>query len=472
MTHRPLYAKKHHHWFSFILIFAMAAFIWYLYPKFSPEKIIEQSELKNCTFSAKVQEITAPKSKIKAYFMPENTNPIISIHFSFAGAGSISDNAKLRGLSNITAQMLLEGSANLNSQNFKEELENYAIEISYNADYDDFNGSMLTTNDNLPHAVKLLHNTLALPLLDAKDFERIKQQTITHIDRLSEHPSEQLNRKASEIIFAGHPYSYSPLGKKENIRNITVNDIRNFISKNLAKDNLYIGIAGDLSTKEASEIIDDIFGELSDKNGIKTPQPPKIDFSLSTKDLNENLPQVLTRITAPGVERLSKEFYPLFIANYIFGGSGLSSRINQATREKEGLTYGAHTSLSFLKQSPLLVGTFSTTPQNFARMQEIFRNEWNKMGQEGISPQELKSAKNYLIFSYNLRFSDISTIAEILAYMQKENLGKDFLKKRNSYVKNVTLEQVNIAAKKYFAPQAPIIINYGLTEDNHEQEHK
>ena len=94
------------------------------------------------------------------------------------------------------------------------------------------------------------------------------------------------------------------------------------------------------------------------------------------------------------------------------------------------------------------------------------------MGQEGISPQELKSAKNYLIFSYNLRFSDISTIAEILAYMQKENLGKDFLKKRNSYVKNVTLEQVNIAAKKYFAPQAPIIINYGLTEDNHEQEHK
>ena len=472
MTHRPLYAKKHHHWFSFILLLALCAFAWYFYPNFSPEKVIEQSELKNHTFSAKVQEITAPKSEIKAYFMPENTNPIISIHFSFEGAGSISDNAALRGLSNITAQMLLEGCGNLNSQNFKEELENYAIEIGYHADSDDFNGSLLTTKDNLSHAVKLLHDTLTSPLLDAKDFERIKQQTATYIDRLSEQPSEQLNRKSSEILFAGHPYSYSPLGTKEDIKKITVGDIRAFISKNLAKDNLYIGIAGDLSAKEASEIIDNIFGELPDKNELKTPQPPKIDFSIGTKDLNENLPQVLTRITAPGVERLSKEFYPLYIANHIFGGSGLSSRINQATREKEGLTYGAYTALSLQKQAPLLTGGFSTTPQNFSRMQEIFRNEWNKMGEEGISSHELNSAKNYLISSYNLRFSDISTIAEILSYMQKEKLGKDFLKKRNSYVEKVTLEQVNIAAKKYFAPQSTVIINYGLTEDSHEQKHK
>ena len=57
---------------------------------------------------------------------------------------------------------------------------------------------------------------------------------------------------------------------------------------------------------------------------------------------------------------------------------------------------------------------------------EIFNEEWNKMGAEGVSAEELEEAKNYLIASYNLRFADISAIAEMLVYMQKEKLGIDF----------------------------------------------
>ena len=41
-----------------------------------------------------------------------------------------------------------------------------------------------------------------------------------------------------------------------------------------------------------------------------------------------------------------------------------------------------------------------------------------------------QKAKNYLIASYNLRFASIGTIAQILAAMQKYNLGLDFLQKR------------------------------------------
>lgn len=475
MTHRPLYAKKSHTFRTFLILAAFIFAAWYLYPRFKTVDINEQSVFKGRTFRGIPQEIIAPKTELKAYFLAENSNPIVAINFVFEGAGSISDPKNLHGLANLTAQMLTEGAGDLNSQHFKDELEDYAIEISYSADRDNFSGQLLTTKDNLDRAVKLLHSTMISPRLEQKDLYRLQQQTISAIDRMQENPAEQLRQKNSQIVFGSHPYATPTIGTKNDIIKITSADIRNFINNNLAQDNLFIGIAGDLTVDEAQKIIDDIFTDISQKNNILAVKSPNIDYSIGRTNIVEKTPQVLTQITAEGVSRQSKEFYPLYIANYIFGGSGLNSRLNQAAREKEGLTYGASTYLVLLKQSPLLSGQFSTTPQNFLRMQQIFNDEWKKMGEKGITQQELDTTKNYLISSFNLRFSDITSIAEILSLMQKEKLGIDFLQKRNTYIKNINLEQVNIAAQRYFIPEKLIITNYGTTqtrEENHEQNHK
>ena len=150
------------------------------------------------------------------------------------------------------------------------------------------------------------------------------------------------------------------------------------------------------------------FAKLPDGNDIKEIQTPEIDYSNSNADVyEEHLPQVLTAITAPGVARQNKDFYPLYIANYVLGGVGLNSRINKSAREEEGLTYGAYTGLSLLNSCPLIQGGFSTTP---------------------------------------------------------ENLSMDFLQKRNQYIENVTLERVNLVAKKYFSPEKLIMINLGKTK--------
>ena len=117
-----------------------------------------------------------------------------------------------------------------------------------------------------------------------------------------------------------------------------------------------------------------------------------------------------------------------------------------------------------LNACPLIQGGFSTTPENLSKMKDIFIAEWQKMGTEGISEKELRLAKNYLQSSYNLRFADITVFSAILAQMQNENLGIDFLQKRNQYIENVTLERVNLVAKKYFSPEKLIMINLGKTK--------
>ena len=79
---------------------------------------------------------------------------------------------------------------------------------------------------------------------------------------------------------------------------------------------------------------------------------------------------------------------------------------------------------------------------------ELLNQEYGKFYQNGLTEQELEVAKSSLLSSFNLRFSSVSVIAEMLEQMQVQKLGIDFLKNRQEQVQAVTLEQVNDAIRR------------------------
>ena len=125
------------------------------------------------------------------------------------------------------------------------------------------------------------------------------------------------------------------------------------------------------------------------------------------------------------------------------------------------MTYGIYSYLSLADKSPLIRGGFSSTKDNYNKVVSILNEEWEKFGREGATKQEVEDAKNYLVSSYNLRFASVANLSEILVYMQKDNLGRDFLQKRNEYVKKVSIEDVNKAARRYFSTENKISVNVG-----------
>ena len=135
--------------------------------------------------------------------------------------------------------------------------------------------------------------------------------------------------------------------------------------------------------------------------------------------------------------------------------------MSQAIREKEGLTYGVYSYLVLDDKAPVIMASFSSTADKYARAEELFAEQWQNFGKNGVSAEELAQAKDYLVASYNLRFASIASIADILTAMQKYNLGLDFLQKRNDYVQQVTQEQVNNAARKYFNKDKLVSVSIG-----------
>lgn len=438
---------------------------------FNPEKIVANSILKDKNFETNVIEIVSDKG-IKAYLFEDKNNPIISIDFMFKNSGTAYDRDGFYGISNMVSALLTEGSGDLDNSKFKEELELSAISVSFSSDIDDFSGSLVTTVENKDKAYKLLNSALTNPRFDKEDVNLTKSKFLFALRSQTERPERVLGLEFIKNIYGEHPYSHNPVGEAEDIAKISKKDMLEFIKKNLTLDRLIVGISGDISPEEAKKAIDIIFAGLEEKSVEQELAPTYIDFNGRNIEIERKSSQNNVIFANQSVARTDIDFYPLYVVNYIFGDGGLNSRLSLKARENEGLTYGIYSSLYNNLKSNMLRGGFSATPENYPRVVEIIKEEWQKMGQDGVSEKELNAAKNYLIASYNLRFASISNISYILAYMQRYDLGIDFLQKRNEYVSNVNLDDANRVARKYFDNDNLIFMAIGTFNKNEVGENK
>lgn len=422
-------------------------------------EIFENSAFKDKTFNSKPQQIEA--DGISAYMLEEHSVPIVSIDFSFKNSGYAHEDEDKLGLVGIFTDMLTDGAGEYDAQAFKEVCEEYGLKVGFSPEIDSISGYMHTPRQNLDIALKILNLIFQNPRFDNELLALRKQQQITTIKMRAEDPRAELKDKFAENIFDGHPYARPTLGNVDTISNLTSENLRQYMSKHFSQENIVIGIAGDITVEEAKSILRDVFTNLPGKFGGTLL--PEADIAFKGLEYNIERPsaQSISAFAANGTHRSNPDYYHLYLANYIFGGSGLNSRISKLIREQEGLTYGIYTVLSEMDAIAMISGSYSSTPQNFRRAQQLLLDQWELMGEQGVTENELAQAKEALISSYNLRFATISGIAEMLTNMQMYNLGLDFLEKRNDYIRNVTLQEVNEAAKKYFK-NMPDFVNIGI----------
>jgi zinc protease len=123
-------------------------------------------------------------------------------------------------------------------------------------------------------------------------------------------------------------------------------------------------------------------------------------------------------------------------------------------REKRGLAYSVYSYLTEMDSAELYMGGVQTANERIAESLEVIRAEWARMAEEGITAEELDKAKTYLTGSFPLRFDSNAKIANYLVFVMMEDLGADYINKRNDLIEAVTLEDVRRVAKRLVKPEA------------------
>ena len=449
MSKKPMYLKRRAgSKVAVLLAFALFMLVaLYFLPRQKAEPVVEQNFAES-VFQGKVEKIVSPKASLPFYYMHQKGG-LTAMSFIFTKAGSAYERSDNSGVSGIVAQTLKEGAGWWSAKELRNLTGRSGIKISFAASKDDFSGQLTFPNEYREEAVKYLREMLLNPHFEDKYVDNAKASVIKAIEAQKENPATELDLAFNQDIFGNFAYARNPLGDASSVAGLNRRDLISFVRDNLGKNNLLIGVVGNLTAAEAALMVDDAFSRLPTVTNQDIGEP-EINWSKSDLTIQRDIPQNIMLYAAQGTCRQCADFYPLYIANYILGGAGLNSRFNQQLRETENLTYGVSSWLELNDKADLIVASFSATTANIARAKELFKQIWQQAAREGFTAEELQTAKDYLIASHNLRFTSTIGIADMLAYMQKYDLGTDFLHNRNNLIKSVTLQQLNTAARNYF----------------------
>ena len=414
---------------------------------FDAHKILEKSFLKERTFQGNVQQIHSKDGQVHAYLMEEHSVPLVAISFGFEKSGRAYETKE--GLGVLIESTILDGAGKYSRQNLRRLMKEKGIKVGVDVSADRLDFSLTYVKEFEKEAIDVIKAILYEPHFDEKDLTLARQQLAVVRQQQKENPSYYLGRLVDMHFYGQHPYGRENIADETALLSIKKEDIRAYLQKVMGKDNLHIGMSGDINRKRAEEILEEVFGGLVDQARVHQLDEFLADYDADKAEVDVAFSaQTFVLMLTQGIKRLDKDFYPLYIADYIFGGSGLNSRLNKAVREKEGLTYGIYSYFTNSDGVDLWQIYFSATPENANKAVDIVADEYQRFYQNGVLQTELENAKRGLLNSFNLRFSSLIQIAEMLKVMQVQRLGADFLQKRQDKVRHVTLEEVNTAVRR------------------------
>ncbi len=394
----------------------------------------------------KIQDITTPAG-IKAWLVEEHSVPLMAMRFSFKG-GNAQDGDGKEGIAHFLTGMMDEGAGDLDSLAFQNRMEELAMRMSFEDGRDNLYGSFETLSENRAESQKLLKLVINKPRFDADAHERVRAQLLSGLAAAARNPDAVANDKWLANAFPGHPYGRPATGSIASMKTILPADLETYRRNVFVKSSLRLVVVGDITAAEAAALIDDVFGALP-VVGKLTPvaavQPKPVE---KMQVIEMPVPQSVARFGLGAMGRKDKDFMAAFVLNHIIGGGGFSSRLMEEVREKRGLAYSVSSYIQPFDATSLFGGGVATKNEQMAQSLAIIRAELKRMADEGPTQSELDGAKSNLTGSFALRFDTNSKIATQLLYFLAEDLGIDYVDRRNAEIDAISLDDIKKVAKR------------------------
>jgi zinc protease len=412
--------------------------------------------------ATEIQRITSPAG-IEIWLVEDHTVPVISLAFGFEG-GTAADPMGKEGVATLASGLFDEGAGEFDSRAFQQRIAELGLDYGFTASADSFTGGLRTLTQNKDQAVDLLALALTHPRFDPEPVERMRKQFLISIEGEQRDPRSAAYRALERKMLGDHPYARSNYGSKESMSALTPDDLRLFLKDRLTRDHLYVAAAGDITAADLGKLVDRAFAGLP-ATGVPATVPEAIVTPTGSLSVVErDIPQAAVLFAQPGVKRSDKDFFAVYLMNYVLGGGGFSSRLMTELREKRGLTYGINTDLVTLDHVGFLTGSFETPNAKVKEALDLLRTEWQRMAEQGPTAEELESARTYLLGYYPRNLTTTSKAAETLLGIQMDHLGIDYMETRRKEISAVTIEDVKRVAKALLKADALTVVVAGKPE--------
>jgi len=366
------------------------------------------------------------------------------------------------GMSDIAGDLLSKGTTNRTKEALNFEID--YIGANFGTSGASMYGRSLTKHQET--LLDIMADVVMNTDMKEEELEKLKTQYISGLQTEMDDP-DAIASKVRRVLLYGKDHPYGEIMTEETVKNVTLEDVRNYYETYWAPNVAYMAVVGDINLKQAKKLVEKYFGKWERKevpsHEYETPaQPNQMQIAFVNKPgAVQSVISVCNTIDLkPGAE----DAVDAVVTNGILGG-GFVSKLNLNLREEHSYTYGARSSIS----SDELVGSFTTSAKvrnevTDSALIETMKELGNMLSGK-ITEDELQTIKNYRTGIFASSLENPGTKANFAINIEKYNMPKDYYATYLKRLSDVTLEDVNATAKKYINPNKGYMLIVGNQEE-------
>ncbi len=260
----------------------------------------------------------------------------------------------------------------------------------------------------LERAIELLSDMM-YPRLIESDFETEKEVIINEIARSEDQPYNLAFRRMMQTYFGTHPLGHDVLGSRESIRNMHIEQMRDYWKRRYAANNLILAIAGNFDWEYVVSLAEKHCATWHTGESGRDVEPYEPPNPINDIVVDKNLKQQIMIIAMPAVDIKDPDYYAANLAGSILGDSD-GSRLFWNIHQK-GLAESASAGILAMEGTGIMLMEANSTPEEAPHVLKLLRVELDSLLEDGVYEDELRRAKDKWIS--NLVLSSESTFARM-----------------------------------------------------------
>lgn len=382
----------------------------------------------------------------------------------FVNVGSVLENDKENGLSHFIEHLLFKGTSRRTASQISETMDDIGAVINAFTSKDTTCFYTKSAKDDLETCFDVISDMYFDAQIPEHELNRERQVVLEEISMCDDTPDDVSADLICKAVFNNQRLGQTILGNPENIKYCDRHSILNFKKKHYFLANTVIAVAGNFHFDKLDKLVEKYFESNFDGVVFQPQQEDAVTYTHDFLHRFKDIEQVHLQLATGGCSLTSTEKPAMTMLTNILGG-GMSSRLFQSIREKNGLAYSVYSYASFYSNCGVFELYAGLSPQNTQKVCDLLRQELLKLVDGGITEKELLRAKTSSKNALYMALEDSMTMMRLLGRtLQKTNNVFNV----DNYIQSfqeVTAEQIDSLARRVLCQ--PFASSYlGRQSDN------
>lgn len=386
--------------------------------------------------------------RIVTEYMPHVRSVSLGI---WIGTGSRRESPEENGICHFIEHMVFKGTKNRTAEDIARSVDSIGggLDAFTSKEMVSYNTKVL--DEHLPIAFDVLSDMVRNPLFREEDIEKEKGVILEELKMEVDNPEYLLHEIFSSNFWKDHPIGKPILGTKDTVQKFHREMLNDYYTRIYSPSNILITAAGNLNHEHLVGLARQYFEDLP-VNGTLTPDRKPTPHARLVFRNKTSLEQTHLYLGVPSYPMPHQSRFACYVLNTVLGG-GMSSRLFQNIREKQGLAYAVYSELSMYSDTGCFAIYAGTSVETAGKVVESIVQELREVKQNLVPAEELRRAKDHLKGSFVLGLESTSSRMGNLA--RQELYYKRFftLDEMLQSIEDVTAEQVQRIAQEFFDPK-------------------